>query len=59
MEIDQLQYATWYTTVTAGLLMIVVGISKGVLDLRTVVGRCPSCGRLRRRARPCPCAARR
>jgi hypothetical protein len=51
-------YPTLYAVVTVTLLTIVVLVQKGVADVLDVA-RCPACGRLRRRSRPCPCATRR
>jgi hypothetical protein len=58
VDIEPSLVGPWYTTVTAVLLMLLVGLRKGVLDVRDGMGRCPACGRLRRRSRPCSCGDR-
>jgi len=52
------QYAALYGVITVTLLMLFFSVRKGMIDVREVVTRCPACGRLHRRAKPCPCATR-
>jgi hypothetical protein len=52
------QFTSMYAGITVALLMLFVSVRKGVIDMRDTVTRCPACGRLHRRVKPCPCATR-
>jgi hypothetical protein len=56
MDVAPDQFTALYAVITVAFVMLYVSVRKGTIDVRDGESRCPSCGKLHRRSRPCRCS---